>query len=74
MTNLRSLKVEIRLKESFVKEKNHNKNKAEKFQIILFINNFFIYQKFSIGDVGAKELAQGLKALINLNSLELNLE
>ncbi len=53
------------------------KNKAKKFQQIKsFPKNIYLIQKFSsnsIGKEGAKELAQGLKALNNMNSLIIHL-
>ena len=55
---------------------NNEKNKAEKFQIKSFAKNILLIKKtrsYSIGDEGAKELAQGLKSLINLNSLTIDL-
>ncbi len=53
------------------------KNNAKKLQIKSFAKNIFLITKFSwnkIGVEGAKELGQGLKELIKLNSLTLNLE
>ncbi len=52
------------------------KIKSKKFLIKFFANNIIFITKFrnnSIGVEGAEELAQGLKALLNLNSLEINL-
>ncbi len=57
---------------------NNEKNKAKKFLIkSFFAKNILLITKFSqnkIGGEGVKELAQGLKALINLNSLTIDLE
>jgi hypothetical protein len=55
---------------------NNNKNNAKKFLINIFAKNIFLLLKFRgnlIKFGNAKELAQGLKSLINLNSLTLNL-
>ncbi len=52
------------------------KKKAKKFLIKSFVKNIFLIKKFSQNSIrveGAKELGQGLKELINLNSLTLNL-
>jgi hypothetical protein len=55
----------------------HNqKNKAKKFLIKSFSKNIKLKQKFSnnmINAGGANSVAKGLKALINLSSLNINL-
>ncbi len=57
--------------------KNNEKNKAKKFLIKSFAKNIFLITKFSGNKIeveGAKELVQGLKELINLNILTLDLK
>jgi hypothetical protein len=52
------------------------KNKTKKFLIKSFAKNILYITQFrrnSIGDEGAKEVAQGLKAFINLNFLTIDL-
>ncbi len=51
------------------------KNKEKKFLIKFFPKKFLIkkFRSNSIKAEGAKELAQGLKALINLNSITIDL-